>query len=100
RDAAFLHEGLEFLFRLSKDNALAEEDKGFFCFVDEAGCFCDRFCTDDRFWAVAADMFALFISYVIEFLDLGVLCDIDEYGSGAAAAGDIKGLGQDGWDLG
>src|SRR5579859_797412 len=99
-DTAFFDEGPEFLFRLTEDDALAEEDEGAFSLVYQCGGFCDVFLTDDGFWAIAADMFAFGIAFVVEFLDLGVLGDVDEHGSGAAAAGDVEGFCQCGGDLG
>ena len=99
RDAAFFHERAKFLFRLAEDDALAEKDEGAFGFVDQFGGFGDIFFTDDGLGAVAADMFAAGIAFVAEFLQLGVLGDVDQDGSGAAAAGNIEGFGEDGGDL-
>ncbi len=99
-DTAFLYELAEFLFCVAEDDALAEEDEGFFCFVDELCGFGDVFFADDGFWAIAANVFAGRITFVVKFLYLSVFGNVDEHGSRAAAAGDVEGFCQYGGDLG
>ena len=93
---AFFHELPEFFFRLAEDNALSEENEGALGLVDEPGGFFDMFLAYDGFWSVTSDVVTLRVAFVIEFLYLRILGDVDEDGTGAAAAGDIECLGQDG----
>src|SRR4051794_7644271 len=84
RNTGFFNEGLEFCFRLAKYHTLAPNYKGFLCLIDQRGSLFYIFLSYNRFRPVASNEVAMSVSFVIYFLQLRILGDIYQYGTGPA----------------
>ncbi len=98
RDPRFFHEGFQLLFRLPEDHALPVDDIGFFGRVDQCCRSINGFGVRLRVRVITAYGIAGLVAK-IQFIELGIFGDIDQYRTGAPGPGYVKGFCHDLRDL-